>query len=251
MLISHELRSPLAAIRYAAVLLDRPSAGVVARHKARMCIERQVAQMTRLLDDFLEVARIGSGRLHLKRERLDLRDLVRHAIETVESNLDERKHRLTVALPDAPVWLYAEPGRLERVLVNLLVNAAKFTDVGGAVGVSLRQENDQAVVRVWDCGIGIVPDMLPHVFDLFMQADPTAQHSEAGLGIGLALVRSFVELHGGRVSAASAGLGKGSEFTVHLPLEKNLMKPDFMQDERKKQRTVVRTQCVAGEAEIT
>ena len=142
-----------------------------------------------------------------------------NAIETLESDIKQRNHRLTTALPDAPVWLQADPGRLEQVFVNLLANASKYTDTGGELTVWMHVRDGQAVVRVRDSGIGIAPEVLPHLFDLFRQADEAAPRSQSGLGIGLALVRNLVESHGGSVTGASAGLGQGSEFTVCLPRE--------------------------------
>jgi two-component system CheB/CheR fusion protein len=131
--------------------------------------------------------------------------------------MQQRSHRMTTLLPDAPVWLQADPARLEQVLVNLLLNAAKYTDSGGHIGLAVEQEKGEAVVRIRDTGIGIDPDVLPHVFDFFVQADPSSPCADAGLGIGLALVRSLVERHGGHVTVASAGTGRGSGFTVRLP----------------------------------
>jgi signal transduction histidine kinase len=215
--VSHELRTPLATIRNSVCVMDMPNAAAVERQKARTRIERQVGRMVRLVDDLLEVSRIGSPRFRLARARLDLRGVVQQAIETVESELNQRNHRLTVAMPAAPVWLHADCGRLEQVFVNLLVNAAKYTDVGGDLRLSVQHEHAEAIVRVRDSGIGIAPENLPHVFDLFIQVDRSSRRSEGGLGIGLALARCFVEAHGGRVKATSAGLGRGSEFTVRLP----------------------------------
>ena len=182
-------------------------------------IERQVRRMTQLVHDLLDVSRITHGRLHLQRERIDLRDVVNNAIETLESDIKQRNHRLTTALPDAPVWLQGDPGRLEQVFVNLLANASRYTDVGGELAVWVHLRDGQAVVRVRDSGIGIAPEVLPHLFDLFRQADEATSRSRSGLGIGLALVRDLVESHGGSVTGASAGLGEGSEFTVRLPRE--------------------------------
>lgn len=182
-------------------------------------IERQVRRMTRLVDDLLDVSRIVHGRLHLHCERIDLRDVVKYAIQTLESDIKQRNHRLSTSLPDASVWLQADPGRLEQVFVNLLANASKYTDMGGDLTVAMHVQDGQAVVRVRDTGIGIAPEVLPQLFGFFRQADEAAPGSRSGLGIGLALVRNLVETHGGSVTGASAGLGQGSEFTVCLPVE--------------------------------
>ncbi len=214
---SHELRNSLGAIRSAARILRMDASADPSAVKARMLIERQVGQMMRLVEDLLDVSRARSGRLRLKRERIDLRVLAAHAAQTVEFSMQQRHHRMTTSFPDAPVWLQADPARLEQVLVNLLLNAAKYTDAGGHIGLFVERGDSEAVLRIRDSGIGIARDVLPHVFDLFVQADPSARRSNAGLGIGLALVRSLVERHGGRVTVASAGPGHGSEFTVRLP----------------------------------
>jgi signal transduction histidine kinase len=218
-MLGHELRNPLAAIHNGIHLLSHQTEETPAPQKIKAMIERQVRRMTQLVDDLLDVSRIIHGRLHLQRERIDLRDVVSNAIQTLESDIKQRNHRLTTALPDAPVWLQADPGRLEQVFVNLLANASKYTDTGGKLAVSLHARDGLAVIRVRDSGIGIAPEVLPHLFDLFRQADEAARRSQSGLGIGLALVRNLVESHGGSVIAASAGLGQGSEFTVRLPTE--------------------------------
>jgi signal transduction histidine kinase len=215
---SHEVRGSLGAINNAAQLLRSLHVETSAGDKARLLIERQVGRMTRLVDDLVDVSRTRSAELPLQREQIDLCVVVMHAIETVESDLTARNHTLTNSLPDLPIWLKCDPARLEQVLVNLLVNAAKYTDDGGTVSLSVSQVDDEAIVRIRDSGIGIAADVLPCVFNLFMQADHSSRRAEAGLGIGLALVRRLVELHGGSVTAASAGLGQGSEFTVRLPI---------------------------------
>jgi len=215
--LSHELRSPLASIQNAVHLLTSQAGEIPARQRAEALIERQVRRMTRLVDDLLDVSRISHGRLRLQRERIDLRVVVSNAIETLQSDIKERNHRLAVALPDAPVWLQADPWRLEQVFVNLVANASKYTDAGGELAAWMHTRDGQVMVRIRDSGIGIAPDSLPHIFDLFRQTDEAAARSRSGLGIGLALVRNLVESHGGSVTAASAGLGKGSEFTVRLP----------------------------------
>ena len=214
---SHEVRSSLAAIQNASHILRILYTATSAGGKARLLIERQVGRVTRLVDDLVEVSRIRGGELPLQRERIDLRVVVKQAIETVESDLIARHHRLTTSLPELPTWLQGDPGRLEQVLVNLLVNAAKYTDDSGDLSLSVEQKDGAVIVRIRDSGIGIAANVLPHVFDLFTQADHSSRRAEAGLGIGLALVRRLVELHGGSVTAASAGLGEGSEFTVRLP----------------------------------
>src|ERR1700694_5133759 len=215
-MLSHELRSPLAAIQNAVRLLSSQTE-TPPRQKTQALIERQGRRMTQLVDDLLDVSRISHGRLHLQRERIDLRVVVSNAIETLELDINERHQRLTTALPDAPVWLQADPWRLEQVFVNLLANASRYTDAGGELAVWVDTRDGQAVVGIRDSGIGIVPDALTHIFDLFKQADEVAPRSKSGLGIGLALVRKLVELHEGSVTAASAGVGQGSEFTVRLP----------------------------------
>jgi two-component system, sensor histidine kinase len=216
-MLGHELRNPLASISSGIHLLSHRTEGSPAPQKIRAIIERQVRRMIRLVDDLLDVSRITHGCLHLQRERMDLRDVLNNAIQTLESDIKQRNQRLATALPDAPVWLQADPGRLEQVFVNLLANASKYTDMGGELAVQVHVREDQAVVHVRDSGIGIAPDVLPHIFDLFRQADETAPRSHSGLGIGLALVRNLVESHGGSVTGTSTGLGQGSEFTVCLP----------------------------------
>jgi signal transduction histidine kinase len=216
--LSHELRNSLSAIRSATQILRMETSAGPATVEARLLIERQVGQMMRLVEDLLDVSRARSGQLRLNYERIDLCAVATHAAQTVVFAMQGRRHRMTTSFPDTPVWLKADPTRLEQVLVNLLLNAAKFTDEGGSVDLSVEREEAEAIVRVRDTGIGIPPDVLPHVFDLFVQADPSSRRTDAGLGIGLALVRDLVERHGGLVTAASGGLGHGSEFTICLPM---------------------------------
>lgn len=216
-MVSHELRNPLAAIQNAVRVLGNQVGDSLIRQKAQALIERQVCRMTQLVNDLLDVSRISHGRLDLRRERIDLRVVVRNAIETLESDINERNHHLSTELPEGPVWLQADPCRLEQVFVNLLANASRYTDAGGELAVWVHTRDDQAVVRIRDSGIGIAPDALPHIFDMFRQTDEAAAYAGSGLGIGLALVRNLLELHGGTVTAASAGISRGSEFTVRLP----------------------------------
>lgn len=214
--ISHELRNSLGVVRNAARLLGAPQTVAGAIEKARFLIERQVGQMSRLVEDLLDGSRT-CGPDSLQRQRIDLRVLVKQVIEAIESDIGRRGQRLTVDLPDYPVWLDADPGRIEQVFANLLINAAKYTHDGGDIRLTVKRQLEYASVRIRDSGIGIAAEVLPCVFGLFLQAEPSASHSEAGHGIGLAVVRNFVEMHGGCVTATSDGLGRGSEFTVLLP----------------------------------
>jgi signal transduction histidine kinase len=219
---SHELRNSLNAISSATRILHMEILPGPAAVRACAVIERQVGQMARLVEDLLDVSRVRSGHLRLQSERIDLCAVAAQAVQSVEFVMQERGHRMATAFPEAPVWLQADPTRLEQVLVNLLTNAAKYTEAGGEVALSVEQGENEAIVRIRDTGIGISSDVLPHVFDLFVQANPTSRGANAGLGIGLALVRSLIEFHGGRVTAASAGLGRGSEFTIQLPTRTEL-----------------------------
>lgn len=217
--VCHELRSPLAAIQNAFRLLSSENAETAARQRAQVLMERQIRQMTQLVDDLQDISRIRYGGLHLRRERLDLRVVMGNAVETLESEIKGCDHQLTTALPDEPLWVHADPLRLEQVFVNLLSNASKYMDAGGELTVRAHRRDAMAVVRIRDSGIGIAPEALPHIFDLFNQADTGDPRSRSGLGIGLALVHHIVALHGGSVTAASEGIGKGSEFVVQLPRE--------------------------------
>jgi signal transduction histidine kinase len=217
--LGHELRSPLGSLQNAFCVLRSQTEGSAARHRTQALIERQLRHMTQLVDDLLDVSRIAHGHLRLSRQRIDLCVVVRDAVETLESEIRERNHLLSILLPEEPVWLQGDADRLEQVFVNLLANAARYTDEGGELAIRASTQDSQVVVRVRDSGIGIEPHVLPRIFDLFKQADEAAPHSKAGLGIGLALVRSLVESHGGSVTATSAGAGQGSEFSVRLPLE--------------------------------
>ena len=218
-MLSHELRNPLSSIVNALQLirLQRCDENPI-QEQARAILERQVAQLTRLVGDLLEVSRITTGQLRLRVESTDLRGVVTIAVEATRAAIDRRSHQLTVALPPQPVWLQADPARLEQVIVNLLDNAAKYTEPGGRIWLTLELDGEHAMLRVRDSGVGIAETVLPRVFDLFTQADRTLDSSAGGLGIGLSLVRALVELHHGKVEASSAGLGQGSAFVVRLPL---------------------------------
>jgi CheY-like chemotaxis protein len=179
-------------------------------------MERQVAQMVRLIDDLLDLSRISHNRLQLRRETVILRDVVESAIETSRPLMEERGHALAIDLPDTPVWLHADLTRLAQVLVNLLNNSSKYTEPGGQIRLYARCEQAEVVISVEDNGIGIPAEMLPHIFDMFTQADRTLDHSRGGLGIGLTLVRRLVEMHSGKIEVHSIR-GQGTTFTMRLP----------------------------------
>jgi CheY-like chemotaxis protein len=184
----------------------------------RDIIDRQVQQLTHLIDDLLDVSRITRGKIQLRPERLDLSAVAPLAVETARPLLELRGHQLTLRLAPQLLWVDADRVRLEQIMTNLLTNAAKYTEPGGQIWLTTASEGSDAVLRVKDTGIGIAPEMQPRIFELFMQAEPTLDRSQGGLGIGLTLVKRLVELHGGRIEVASQGLGQGSEFTVRLPL---------------------------------
>src|SRR3984893_8553122 len=223
-MLSHELRNPLAPILNAALLLRLHSNrnrlnGVenAVLHQSANIIERQVGQLARIVDELLEVSRITTGRIQLHQERIAMGVVVENAVATVRALIDQRKHELTVSLPTQAIWLYADATRLEQVVVNLLTNAAKYTDQGGHIWLTLQQEGEEALLRVRDTGVGIAPEVLPRIFDLFTQAERSLDRSQGGLGIGLALVQRLVEMHR-RTGEASSALGQGSEFVVRLPV---------------------------------
>jgi len=218
-MLSHELRNPLSSIVNAMQLmrLQRGDENLI-QLQARTILERQVAQLSRLVGDLLEVSRVAIGQLRLQVEAVDLRGIVEVAVAATRAAIERRGHHLEVTVPEAPVWLSADPARLEQVVVNLLDNAAKYTEQGGQIWLSLSTEGDVATLRVRDTGVGIAAAVLPGVFDLFTQADRTLHRAAGGLGIGLSLVRALTELHHGSVEATSAGIGQGSEFVLRLPL---------------------------------
>ena len=216
-MLSHELRNPLAPITNAVQILSLQKNEDKLQRQARTIIERQVGQLTRLVDDLLEVSRITTGRIHLQKERIGLNGIVERAVETTRPLMDQHRHELAVSLSPQPIWLDADPTRVEQVIVNLLTNAAKYTHDGGRISLIVQQEDDEAVLRVKDTGVGMAPQLLPHIFELFTQAERSLDRSQGGLGIGLSLVQRMVEMHGGRVEVSSV-LGQGSEFVVRLPL---------------------------------
>ncbi|HKQ30834.1 MAG TPA: response regulator [Burkholderiales bacterium] len=223
-ILAHELRNPLSAIHNGVQIMHRQNITEPKIVWARDLLGRQVKHLTRLIDDLLDVSRITTGRIELQREPIDLSVVITRAIETTRPLVEARRHKLMVKLPSEPLCVEGDTVRLIQVMDNLLTNAAKYTNEGGTIVVSVEHNADEsseeptAVVRVRDDGIGIPQSMLDQIFELFTQANPTFDRTQSGLGIGLALVRGLVSLHGGTVRATSDGPGKGSEFVVHLPL---------------------------------
>jgi len=217
-LLAHELRNPLAAIRYALATARSGARSPEQHRRAEEVMERQVGLMSRLLDDLLDVARITRGTLELKKTRTELTSVIGAAIETARPLLDAKHHAFSLELPKHPVQLEADAVRLAQAFSNLLINAAKYTNPGGHISLRAVQEGREAVIAVHDDGIGIAPETMPKLFRLFFQAPTAHGQAEGGMGVGLALVRGLVSLHGGSVVASSAGLGQGSQFTVRLPL---------------------------------
>lgn len=215
-LLAHELRNPLAPIRNGLQVL-RLTRDPEVRERSQQIMERQLGHMVRLIDDLLDVSRINRNKLTLQLGRITLADVVGSAVETARPAIDAAGHTLFVELPSEPVLLDADLTRLAQVFANLLTNSAKYTERGGRIVLTARREGDEAVVSVADTGIGIPGDFLHSIFDMFSQVDRSIERTTGGLGIGLALVKGLVEMHGGTVTAASGGPGRGSEFTVRLP----------------------------------
>jgi signal transduction histidine kinase/ActR/RegA family two-component response regulator len=216
--LAHELRNPLAPVRNAIHILRARMPPTPELHWARDVIDRQVTQMTRLIDDLMDVARITRGTFELRTSHVALDEVIRVAIETSRPVIDASRHELTVRLPTEPVYLDADVIRLAQVFSNLLNNAAKYTPSGGRITVTAERDTDSVTVAVEDSGMGIPPPMLMQVFEPFTQLDRSLTRSQGGLGIGLALARRLVEMHGGTVQAHSEGPGKGSRFVVQLPV---------------------------------
>ena len=216
--LAHELRNPLAPIRNSLQILKLPRVDVATVQQTRDMMERQVHHLVRLVDDLLDVSRVMRGKIELRKEPVELATVVARAVETAQPLIEVQGHRLDLSLPSESLLLDADPVRLSQVVGNLLTNSAKYTEANGHIWLTARREGDQAVLRVRDDGIGIAPDMLPHVFELFVQVDHASTKAQGGLGIGLTLVKNLVEMHNGTVEARSEGLGKGSEFIVRLPL---------------------------------
>ncbi|MEX0717800.1 MAG: PAS domain S-box protein [Planctomycetaceae bacterium] len=216
-MLSHELRNPLAPLANAVHLLRLKGADDGIQREATEIIERQVAQLSRLVDDLLEVSRITTGKLRLRQERVVVGGIVERAVQSAQPLIEKCQHELTISQSHEPIWLYADATRLEQVVVNLLTNAAKYSNEHGHIWLTIEQEADECVLRVRDTGVGIDPELMPRIFELFTQAERSLDRSQGGLGIGLALVHRLVEMHGGRVEVHSS-LGQGSEFVVRLPV---------------------------------
>ena len=217
-MLAHELRNPLAPIRNAVYLLRARTAPDAPGRDTLDMMDRQVEHMARLLDDLLDVSRVTHGAIRLQKVPLDAGEVIARAVETAGPHVDARRHSLVVEAEPGPHPLHGDLARLVQVVSNLLINAAKYTPDGGRIAVSLRREGNDAVVRVRDNGVGIQPELVPHLFETFAQGARSLARSEGGLGLGLALVRSLTELHGGTVHGRSDGPGKGAEFEVRLPL---------------------------------
>lgn len=216
--LSHELRNPLAPMRTALHSMHLSGVWPAEAGALRDMLERQIEHMSRLVDDLLDVARVNQGKIELRKEKVDLAAKITRVLETCRPPIERAGLQLCVSLSRQRVWVYGDRVRLQQILENLLTNAGKYTKPGGRIDVSLGSEQGEAVIRIRDTGIGIAPEMLPKIWEMFAQADDSSNRAKSGLGIGLSLARQLVHLHAGRIVAASEGLGKGSEFTVRLPL---------------------------------
>ncbi len=224
-MLAHELRNPLAPIQNALQVMRLTSGNGEAVRSASEMIERQVGQIVRLVDDLLDVSRMSRGKIELRRGRIELASTVNHAVEAVRPLCNSMNHELTVTLPQQPIYLNGDPTRLAQVVGTLLNNACKFTDKGGRIWLTVERGGEQAVMRVRDTGIGIAAEELPRIFEIFVQVDSSLERSASGLGIGLTLAKTLVEMHGGTMEVHSAGIGQGSEFVVRLPIMVDAPKP--------------------------
>jgi PAS domain S-box-containing protein len=216
--LAHELRNPLAPLRNALELLRRADGDGKLIEQARSLMERQLHRIVRLVDDLLDISRITTGKVRLRKERVELAVIVRSAVEAARPLLESMSHEFTVALPPEPVYLNADPSRLAQVFANLLDNAAKYTERGGHIWLTAERQGREVVVAVRDTGMGIAAEHLTNIFEMFSQVAPVPEQSLGGLGIGLSLVKGLVELHDGRIEVHSDGTGRGSKFTVRLPV---------------------------------
>lgn len=228
-MLAHELRNPLAPVRNAVQVLRHVESSNPHAQQMREIIDRQVTHLTQLVDDLLDVSRITRGKISLRRERIDLTTVISRAVETSRPLINAGHHQLNVTLPSEPVYVAGDLTRLAQVISNLLNNAAKYTEPGGQIALLIEREESEVVIRLHDNGIGIQEKDLPHIFDLFAQADRSLDRTQGGLGIGLTLVKKIVELHDGRIEAHSDGPGKGSEFVIRLPLfHEDLPEPQIL-----------------------
>jgi signal transduction histidine kinase len=218
--LAHELRNPLAPIRTAIELLRHVKGNAESMEQARGILERQIGQMVRLVDDLLDISRIVRGKVQVRKKRIELAEAVQIALEEARPRIAASGHKLTVEMPSEPIYLNADPNRLVQIVSNLLNNAARYTEKGGCIWLTVQRQGEEALLSIRDNGVGIAAEHLPHIFEMFAQigSDSNLQETQGGLGIGLALVRGLVELHGGSVEAHSDGPGTGSEFRVRLPI---------------------------------
>jgi len=216
-MLAHELRTPLSAMTSAIYILEHIDLGDERALRQLQALDRQTRHLGRLTEDILDITRIVHGKLDLRLESVDLGELARRAVETSRVFIEARGQELNVSTSCEPVCLQGDPVRLEQVVTNLLNNAAKFTEPGGRISLSVERDGEDALVRIWDTGMGIAPALLPQIFDMFIQAGANTTRASSGLGMGLDIVRRLVELHGGSVTASSPGVGEGTEFVVRLP----------------------------------
>ena len=216
-MLAHELRNPLAATGHACRLSLQPEVDEKTLHCAKEVIARQVQNLSHLIDDLLDVSRINLGKIQLRKEPLHVGAIIARAVEAVSHLVEEKNHDLNVSVVTEPMRVHADPTRLEQIVSNLLINAAKFTDTEGSIIVTAYPEPGRVIIKVEDNGIGLSSEVLTEVFELFFQVNSSLDRTQGGLGIGLSVVKKLVELHGGSVRASSKGLGEGSEFAVHLP----------------------------------
>ncbi|HET6879163.1 MAG TPA: ATP-binding protein [Pirellulales bacterium] len=249
-LLGHELRNPLGAMANALALTEILSPADPDYPQAAGVLRRQLRQMERLVDDLLDVSRIARGGLELRREHVDLVAIVRHAAEAIRLSAEQRRQQLDLVLPDKQLYLSADPSRLEQVVTNLLVNAVKYTPGGGRICCAVERRGGEAILRVSDNGMGIAPELLPHIFDMFMRAEQAVRQSEGGLGLGLTLVRNLVELHGGSIRASSKGPNQGAEFVVELPLTVVDVKPLAEQTAAQQPASLVRVLVVDDNQDV-
>jgi len=236
--LAHELRNPLAPIRNSLHIMRLSGELTPAGERVQEVMERQVSHLVRLVDDLMEVSRISRGKIELRKEPVELAEVMASAVEASRPLIEEARHQLAISLPTEPLTLEADGIRLAQILSNLLNNAAKYTEPGGQIWLTARQEAGEVAISVRDTGIGIPPEKLPHVFDMFAQVHVVGYRNTGGLGIGLTLVRRLVEMHGGRIEARSGGAGKGSEFTVRLPVSTRSRAESPQPQPRKAERSV-------------